>query len=210
MLNLTLSANPSTVNSGSQTQGTVTVTNNGNLFDTNVVVTVQLPGGFTTGGNSSQTFPTISSLAPGFSQSFTFPIDIASSTATGSYPVNGNASSTSQTSPLLAQADVTVTSGSGGPALSPSPSSGFSATLSPTPIVAGASTSTGEGQVLGASDQKLPEAGFLFADRIFLSFMISLAATGMLLMLLGMRVMPMKLEEMFIAQDLRRIIFPDA
>lgn len=189
------------MNAGGQTQGTITVTNTGNMGDTNVVITAQLPSGFTTEGNSSKTFPTIASLPPGQSQSYTFPLDVDSSVTSGSYPVNGNATSAFYGSPLFVQANVNVLTPGGGGGSTPTPTP----TPSPTGQVAGVSDNSG-GQVLGASDV-LPEAGFGFVDRIFLSLMISLAATGMLLMTLGARLLPARLEEVFVGDELAKRLF---
>ena len=215
MLGLSLSANPSSIQAGGRSQGTITVQNTGNLFDNNVVLNVTLPEGlsFPDGGvvktfvlpfanvahaaSQSQTFPTISSLAPSASQSYTFDFDASGSAAPGPYTIMGSVVSSFYSTAIYAQTNVDVTTGGGGGGSQPTP------TPTPSPEVAGASTGpTTGGQVLGASDVQLPQAGFGFIDRIYLSLMISIAATGLLLIVLGTRILPARLEDMFLSPEL--------
>jgi cysteine-rich repeat protein len=230
ILGITLVFDPPTVSAGGSTQGTITVSNSGSLFDNNVTVTLNLPDGFTFGegqaakafvlpfvrtalaSTDSHTFPTISSLAPGGSTSFNFVMNVAGSVTSGTYPVNAQVASVSHSTLISAAANIAVTDASvGGTSATPSPAP----TL--TPMVAGASTepspvltTTPQGKVLGASDKQLPATGFSLADRMVLSFLISMAATGLLLIVLGTRMLPAKLERIFLGEEMAKRLFPRA
>lgn len=72
----------------------------------------------------------------------------------------------------------------------------------PAPTVAGASTggSAPQGQVLGASDTKLPATGVEPANQMLISLIIALFSTGLLFVLLGAQMLPAKIEKLFISE----------